>query len=125
VVSDVSVDDETLIVTSGNSRFASASAQCFRGAHKGRVCVRVFMSECDCVLRASALHCVILKKTESCNNISKVYSTKALLQVTFLRIITPITHNYRSKQRNTISVSCTKKEVYITWEKRQFKISAC
>jgi hypothetical protein len=41
VVSDIHVDDETLLVTSGISR--SVGAQFFRGAHKGRVCVRVFI----------------------------------------------------------------------------------
>jgi hypothetical protein len=41
VVSDVPVDDEAPLVTSGISR--SAGAQSFGGAHKGRVCVRVFI----------------------------------------------------------------------------------
>jgi hypothetical protein len=41
VVSDVPVDDETTLMTSGISR--SAGAQSFGGAHRGRVCVRVFI----------------------------------------------------------------------------------
>jgi hypothetical protein len=41
VVSDVPVDDEAPLVTSRISR--SAGAQSFRGAHRGRVCVRVFI----------------------------------------------------------------------------------
>jgi hypothetical protein len=41
VVSDVPVDDETPLVTSGISR--SVGVQSFRGAHRGRVCVRVFI----------------------------------------------------------------------------------
>jgi hypothetical protein len=40
VVRDVPVDDETPVVTLGISR--SVGAQSFRGAHRGRVCVRVF-----------------------------------------------------------------------------------
>jgi hypothetical protein len=41
VVSDIPVDDETTLMTSGISR--SAGAQSFGGAHRGRVCVRVFI----------------------------------------------------------------------------------
>jgi hypothetical protein len=41
VVSDVSVDDEAPVVTSRISR--SAGARSFGGAHRGRVCVRVFI----------------------------------------------------------------------------------
>jgi hypothetical protein len=41
VVSDVPVDDETPLVTSGISR--SVGAQSFGGAHRGRVCVHVFI----------------------------------------------------------------------------------
>jgi hypothetical protein len=41
VVSDIPVDDEAPLVTSGISR--SVSAQSFGGAHRGRVCVRVFI----------------------------------------------------------------------------------
>jgi hypothetical protein len=41
VVSDVPVDDEAPVVTSRISR--SAGAQFFGGAHRGRVCVRVFI----------------------------------------------------------------------------------
>jgi hypothetical protein len=40
VVSDVPVDDEAPLVTSGISR--SVSAQSFGGTQRGRVCVRVF-----------------------------------------------------------------------------------
>jgi hypothetical protein len=55
------VVDEAPMVTSGITR--SAGAQSFGGAHRGRVCVRVFIEgECACVLQASALYCVILKK---------------------------------------------------------------
>ena len=61
MVSDVPVDDEALVVTSGIFRFAGA--QSFGGAYRGRVCVRVFIGcECACVLLASSLYCVILKK---------------------------------------------------------------
>jgi hypothetical protein len=41
VVSDVPVDDEAPVVTLRISR--SAGAQSFGGAHRGRVCVRVFI----------------------------------------------------------------------------------
>ena len=41
MVSDVSVDNEASVVTSGI--FRSAGAQSFGGAHRGRVCVRVFI----------------------------------------------------------------------------------
>jgi hypothetical protein len=41
VVSDVPVDDEAPVVTSRISK--SPGAQSFGGAHKGRVCVRVFI----------------------------------------------------------------------------------
>jgi hypothetical protein len=49
------------VVTSGISR--SAGAQSFGGAHRGRVCVRVFIgvSVCACCERLR-LYCVILKK---------------------------------------------------------------
>ena len=61
MVSDVPVDDEAPVVTSGI--FRSAGAQSFRGAHRGRVYVRVFIGcECVCVLWASMLYCVILKQ---------------------------------------------------------------
>ena len=64
MVSDVPVDDEAPVVTSGI--FRSAGAHSFGGAHRGRVCVRVFIGcECACVLWASSLYCVILKK-KSC-----------------------------------------------------------
>ena len=64
MVSDVPVDDEAPVVTSGI--FRSAGAQSFGGAHRGRVCVRVFIEcECACVLWASSLYCVILKKQSS------------------------------------------------------------
>jgi hypothetical protein len=51
VVSDVPVDDESPLVTLGISR--SAGAQFFGGAHRGRVCVRVFIrvSVCACCER--------------------------------------------------------------------------
>jgi hypothetical protein len=51
VVSDVPVDDEALLVTPGISK--SAGAQSFGGAHRGRVCVRVFIgvSVCACCER--------------------------------------------------------------------------
>jgi hypothetical protein len=60
VVSDVPVDDEEPLVTLGISR--SVGAQSFGGAHRGRVCVRVFIGVS---VRASALYCVILKKTKA------------------------------------------------------------
>jgi hypothetical protein len=41
VVSDVPVDDEVPVVTSRISRYAGA--QSFGGAHRGRVCVHVFI----------------------------------------------------------------------------------
>jgi hypothetical protein len=41
VVSDVPVYDEAPVVTSRISR--SAGAQSFGGAHRGRVCVRIFI----------------------------------------------------------------------------------
>jgi hypothetical protein len=41
VVSDVPVDDEMPVVTSRISR--SVDAQSFEGAHRGKVCVRVFI----------------------------------------------------------------------------------
>ena len=64
MVSDVPVDDEAPVVTSGI--FRSAGAQSFGGAHRGRVCVRVFIGcECSCMLWASSLYCVILKKRRS------------------------------------------------------------
>jgi hypothetical protein len=50
-------------VTSGISR--SAGAQSFRGARRGRVCVRVFIRVSVRVLWASALYCVILKNEHS------------------------------------------------------------
>ena len=63
MVSDVPVDDEAPVVTS--RIFRSAGAQSFGGAHRGRVYVRVFIGcECACVLWASSLYCVILKKKE-------------------------------------------------------------
>jgi hypothetical protein len=49
------------MVTSRISK--SVGAESFRGAHSGRFCVRVFIGgECACVLCASALYCVNLKK---------------------------------------------------------------
>jgi len=43
--------------------FRSAGAQSFGGAHRGRVCIRVFIGcECACVLWPSSLYCVVLKK---------------------------------------------------------------
>jgi hypothetical protein len=61
VVSGVPVDDEALSVTSRISR--SVGAQSFGGAHRGRVCLCVFIRVCACVLSVSALYCVILKKS--------------------------------------------------------------
>jgi hypothetical protein len=56
VVSDVPVDDEAPLVTSRISR--SVGAQSFGGAHRGRVCVRVFLgvSVRACCER---LHCTV------------------------------------------------------------------
>jgi hypothetical protein len=65
-VSDIPVDDEAPLVTSGISR--SAGAQSFRGAHRGRVCVRVFIgvSVRACCER---LRCAVSfsKKKEHCS----------------------------------------------------------
>jgi hypothetical protein len=52
VVSDVPVDDETPVVTSRISR--STGALSFRGAHRSRVCLRVFSGVsvracCECL----------------------------------------------------------------------------
>jgi len=70
VVSDVPVDDEVPVVTLGI--FRSAGAQSFGGAHRGRVCVRVFIGcECACVLWASSLYCVILKKKSGAELLTK------------------------------------------------------
>jgi len=61
VVSDVPVDDKASVVTLGI--FRSAGAQSFGGAHMDRICVHVFIGcECACVLWASSLNCLILKK---------------------------------------------------------------
>jgi hypothetical protein len=56
VVSNVPVDDETPVVTLGVSR--SVGAQSFEGAHRGRVCVCVFIgvSLCACYER---LYCTV------------------------------------------------------------------
>jgi hypothetical protein len=56
VVSNVPVDDEAPVVTSRISRFAGA--QSFGGAHRGRVCVHVFIgvSVCACCER---LRCTV------------------------------------------------------------------
>ena len=68
MVSDVLVDDEALVVTSGIFRLAGA--QSFGGTHRGRVCVRIFIGcECACVLWASSLYCVILKKSTVCSQV--------------------------------------------------------
>jgi hypothetical protein len=55
VVSDVLVDDEAPVVTLRISR--SAGAQSFGGAHRGRVCVRVFIGVS---VRAVVSVCVVL-----------------------------------------------------------------
>jgi hypothetical protein len=56
MVSDVPIDDEAPLVTSGISR--SVGAKSFEGAHMGRVCVRVFIrvSVCACCER---LRCTV------------------------------------------------------------------
>jgi hypothetical protein len=61
VVGDVPADDEALVMTSGISE--SAGTQSFRGAHRGRGRVHVFIgvSVCACCERLR-LYCVILKK---------------------------------------------------------------
>jgi hypothetical protein len=75
VVNDVPVDDEALVVTSRISR--SVVAQSFGGAHRGRVCVRVFIgvSVCACCERL-LLYRVNLKKkrNEVIYKCSKIYS---------------------------------------------------
>jgi hypothetical protein len=62
VVSDVPVDDDAPLVTSGISR--SAGAQSFGGVHRGRVCVRVFIgvSVHACCER---LRCTVLFKKQA------------------------------------------------------------
>jgi hypothetical protein len=73
VVSDVLVDDEAPLVTSGISR--SAGAQSFEGAHRGSVCVRVFIGVS---VRACCEHlrCTMLipKKKKSCILMTLVWS---------------------------------------------------
>jgi hypothetical protein len=58
-MSDVPVDDETPLVTSGISR--SAGAQPFEGAHRGRVCVRVSIGGVH-VMSVCVVPCHSLKK---------------------------------------------------------------
>jgi hypothetical protein len=71
VVSDVPVDDEAPMVTSRISR--SVGAQSFGGAHRGRVCERVFIGGCMRVVS----FCVVL--CESKKNFSNdIYSKKDL-----------------------------------------------
>ena len=68
MVSDVPVDDEAPVVTS--RIFRSTGAQSFGGAHRGRVCVFIGC-ECACVLWASSLYCVILKKSNSATPVGR------------------------------------------------------
>jgi hypothetical protein len=51
VIGDVSVDSETLFDRFREYQDQAGAAQSFRGAHRGRVCVRVF-------IRASAHTCM-------------------------------------------------------------------
>jgi hypothetical protein len=65
VINDVPVDDEVPLVTS--EIYTSAGAQSFGGAHRGRVCVRVFIgvSVRACCER---LRCTVsLKKQVDCH----------------------------------------------------------
>jgi hypothetical protein len=61
VVSDVPVDDEAPLVTSGISR--SAGAQSFGGTHRGRVCVRVFIGVSGAC--CERLRCTVLFKKQA------------------------------------------------------------
>jgi hypothetical protein len=56
VVSNVPVDDEVPLVTSGISR--SVGAQSFGGTHRGMVCIHVFIGVSVCVRVVSI--CVVL-----------------------------------------------------------------
>ena len=90
MVSDVPVDDEALVVTSGIFRLAGA--QSFGGAYRGRVCVRVFIGwvcvrvfigcECACVLWASSLYCVILKKVLFALKLMEISTVSSTLDLT-------------------------------------------
>jgi hypothetical protein len=80
VVSNVPVDDETPVVTLGVSR--SVGAQSFEGAHRGRVCVCVFIgvSLCACYER---LYCTVQflknkKKEKLANMYQQVDGTSGL-----------------------------------------------
>ena len=60
VVGDVSIDSETPVVTLSIS--PGFAGPVFEDAHRGRVCVRVFIGVSVHALRVSALCCEILKK---------------------------------------------------------------
>jgi hypothetical protein len=68
VVSDIPVDNEASIVTSEISR--SVGAQSFGGAHKGRVCVYVFIGVgvCACCERLSHPEIFQFQDVNSKNN---------------------------------------------------------
>jgi hypothetical protein len=60
VVTDVPVDDKVPVVTSRISR--SVGARSFGGAHRGRVCVRVFIGVSVCVVSICVVLCNSKKK---------------------------------------------------------------
>ena len=60
MVSDVPVDNKASVVTS--EIFRSVGAKSFEGAHRNRVCIRVFIGMSVRALWTSTLYCVILKK---------------------------------------------------------------
>ena len=66
MVSDVPVDNETPVVTSGI--FRSAGAQSFRCAYRGRVCVRVFID-------VSVRVCVVGVFIVPCNSKKNFFKT--------------------------------------------------
>ena len=70
MVSDVPVDNEAPVVTSGI--FRSAGAQSFRGAHRGRVCVPMFIGVS---VRARVGVCVILCNSQGkgCRGLGEAY----------------------------------------------------
>jgi hypothetical protein len=82
VVSDVPVDDEASVVTSRISRFAGA--QSFGGAHRGRVCVRVFIgSVCVRVVSVCVVLCESKKKSISMANYMVLNLKKKLHGIKF------------------------------------------
>jgi hypothetical protein len=81
VVSDVPVDDDAPLVTSGISR--SVGAQSFGGAHRGKVCVRVFIGVSVCVVSVSVVLCNSKKR---CLLMRYSYGLQGQLLTNFLSI---------------------------------------